>query len=84
MQETSVSAGHQVMADTERTELIVDHTIDVRESVSTSWRHLHWPAMLDKQVLAAAAVVSNHPSNFFCASAHVSSCPDYFVFSRET
>ncbi|BDA40677.1 Solute carrier family 35 member F5 [Coccomyxa sp. Obi] len=58
MQETPISAGHQVMADTERTELIVDHPVDVRESVSTSWRHSHWPAMLDKQVLAAAAVVA--------------------------
>lgn len=58
VQEIAVSAGHQVMADTERTELIVDHSVDVRESMSTPWRHLHWPAMLDKQVLAAAAVVA--------------------------
>lgn len=81
MQETPVSAGHHVMADTERTELIVDHTVDVRESVSTSWRHLHWPAMLDKQVLAAAAVVSSRPLCLsWSASMHVSRCPTCMFF----
>ena len=72
MQETPVFAGHQVMADTERTELIVDHTVDVRESVSTSWRPMHWPTMLDKQVLAAAAVVSCRPFQLFSSVQHMS------------
>jgi hypothetical protein len=49
------------MADTERTELIVDHTVDVSNSRNGWRRRLRWPEMLDKRVLAAAAVVSSCP-----------------------